>query len=128
MDYDLDPGLIDDIARVVRGNRAQTVLLLTSQLAGMVLRQGLEQFWKEGADVETIEVENHFFGGSIRAAGLLTVGDMSKGLRKYLAGRTAGKPDLVLIPGIAFDRTGSDLTGVSYTRLEGEFGIPMAAV
>ncbi|MDD4238901.1 MAG: DUF512 domain-containing protein [Desulfotomaculaceae bacterium] len=128
MDYDLDPKLIDDMARVARQRRARKVLLLTSQLAGPVLRQGLARFWKEEADVETLEVENHFFGGSIRAAGLLTVGDMGEGLSEYLAVRTAGKPDLVLLPGLAFDRTGSDLTGTSYTRLEEEYGIALELI
>ncbi|TEB04542.1 Cyclic pyranopterin monophosphate synthase [Pelotomaculum schinkii] len=128
MHYDLDPGLIDDMARVARRRRARTVLLLTSPLAAPVLRQGLERFWEEGADVETLEVENHFFGGSIRAAGLLTVGDMGDCLGKYLAASTTGKPDLVLLPGLAFDRTGSDLTATPYTRLEEEFGIPMEAI
>jgi hypothetical protein len=126
MDYDLDPVLIDDIARVSRRHRAGTVLLLTSQLAGPVLRQGLKLFWKEGADAETLEVQNHFFGGSIRAAGLLTTGDMSEGLKDYLAVRS--KPDLVLLPGLAFDRTGRDLTGTPYTRLEEEFGIPCESI
>ena len=128
MHYDLDPGLIDDMAGAARRHRARAVLLLTSQLAAPVLRQGLERFWGEGADVETLEVENHFFGGSIRAAGLLTVGDMGDCLRKYLSTSTTVKPDLVLLPGLAFDRTGSDLTATPYARLEDEFGIPMEVI
>lgn len=128
MDFDLDPGLIDDIARVARRHRARTVLLLTSQLAGPVLRQGLERFWEDKAKVETLEVENHFFGGSIRAAGLLMVVDMAKSLRKYLTLRTHIKPDLILLPGLAFDHTGSDLTAIPYARLAEEFGIPVELV
>lgn len=128
MDYDLDPALINDISMVTRRCRAQRVLLLTSRLAGPVLRLGLERFWKESADVETLVVENKFFGGSIRAAGLLTAGDMVDSLNKYLAARPHSKPDLILLPGLAFDRAGRDLTGVPYTILEEKSGIPCIPV
>lgn len=128
MDFDLDPGLIDDMARAAWQHRARTVLILTSQLAGPVLRQGLARFWKGGCEVETLEVTNRFFGGSIRAAGLLTVGDMIKDLRKCLVERTPVKPDLVLLPGLAFDQAGCDLTATPYTRIEEEFGIPVESI
>jgi NifB/MoaA-like Fe-S oxidoreductase len=124
MDYDLDPGLIEDMVRVARHRRAGNILILTSQLAGPLLAQGVAKFWRENAVVKLLPVENDFFGGSIRSAGLLTVGDMSKGLRQYLALMTAGRPDLILLPGLAFDWKGYDLTGVHYNSLVEEHGIP----
>lgn len=124
MDYDLEPGLVEDMARVARHRRAGNILILTSQLAGPLLAQGVARFWRGNADVKVLPVENAFFGGSIRSAGLLTVGDMSKRLRQYLALATAERPDLVLLPGLAFDRNGYDLTGVHYNSLVEELGIP----
>lgn len=128
MDYDLDPGLIDDMARAVRRHRARSVLILTSQLAGPVLRQGLKRFWQEGCEVQTLEIKNRFFGGSIRSAGLLTVGDMTEDLKKILPARASAKPDLVLVPALAFDKNGYDLTATHYTRLDKDFGISVEAL
>lgn len=123
MDYDLDPGLIGEMARAARRRGAAGVLVLTSELAGPVINRGLEQFWQGGAEVEAVAVKNHFFGGSIRAAGLLTVADFSAALENFLEKSTGKKPELVLLPGAAFDHRGRDLTGRSYLELEETFGV-----
>jgi len=128
MDYDLDPGLVEDMASVARRRRARNILVLTSQLAAPLLAQGVARFWRENAVVKVLPVTNAFFGGSIRSAGLLTVSDMSEGLRQYLALTSADRPDLVLLPGLAFDRKGYDLTGVHYNSLVAEHGIPVVTL
>ena len=123
MDYDLDPTLIADMARAARRRRASKVLVLTSELAGPVVNMGLQQFWREGAEVEAIVVKNRFFGGSIKAAGLLTVTDFRAAVEEALGGKLDKKPRLVLLPGLAFDHRGRDLTGRSYLELGERFGI-----
>jgi hypothetical protein len=124
MDYDLDPGLIEDMARAALRRRASEVLALTSELAGPVINMGLRRFWKDGCAVEAVVVKNRFFGGSIKAAGLLTVADFEAAAEEFLAGRQGKKSRLVLLPGLAFDHRGRDLTGRSYLDLAEKFGIP----
>ncbi len=60
-------------------------------------------------------VSSLFFGGSIEAAGLLTVTDFQAALD------SVPRLDLyrrILIPGVAFSRSGLDLRGVHYCSLE----------
>ena len=55
------------------------------------------------------------------AAGLLTVSDFAGALRDWYKGY-AWHPDLILLPGLAFDLRGRDLSGRSYLDLAEEFG------
>lgn len=74
-------------------------------------------------DVHVVEVPNHFFGGNIACAGLLTVDDYRRAIRKKL---NEGLPiSRVYLPPISFDDSGHDLTGVNYWDLEEEFRIPV---
>lgn len=128
MDYDLDPGLIGDMARAARRRGASRVLALTSELAGPVMNLGLQKFWGETAEVEALAVKNRFFGGSIKAAGLLTVADFGAAVEEFLQRRPGDIPRLALLPGLAFDRRGRDLTGRSYLDLGERFGITFEAI
>ena len=128
MDYDLDPALVEDIVRAARRRGADRILVLTSQLAGPVLQMGLARLWREVAEVTAWVVENHFFGGSIKAAGLLTVADFGHGVEEYLKSRPGETVQLALLPGTAFDPRGRDLTGCSYLDLQERFGIPFEAL
>ncbi|MFX4261065.1 DUF512 domain-containing protein [Pelotomaculum propionicicum] len=123
MDYDIDPVLIEDIGRLTRRHGVREALALTSELASTVIRLGLKRFLKDEAHVKTQPVENHFFGGSIGAAGLLTVSDFKRALEVYLNQESDKKPAMVLLPGLAFDRRGRDLTGRSYSDLAAVFDI-----
>ncbi|MCL6639590.1 MAG: PDZ domain-containing protein, partial [Firmicutes bacterium] len=127
MDYDLDPALIRDMAREARRRAALKTLVLTSELAGPVINLGIRRFWGGPGEADAVVVKNRFFGGSIKAAGLLTVQDMEAAAEEFLQGATGIKPRLALLPGLAFDRRGRDLTGRSYLELEERFGIPFEA-
>ena len=124
MDYDLDPGMIGAMAGAVQRRGVDRVLVMTSELARSVVTMGLQEFWEGGAEVEVAAVRNRFFGGSVKAAGLLTVEDFAAAADEYFALDRAGCPRLVLLPGMAFDFRGRDLAGRHYTELEEKHGIP----
>ncbi|WP_066632740.1 DUF512 domain-containing protein [Desulfolucanica intricata] len=127
MEYDLDPEIIMEMTDAVRKRRARRVLVLTSVLAGNLIKTGIDRFFDEPAEVRVMSVKSSFFGGSIVAAGLLVVSDFAKALRE-LDGESDWRPDLVLLPGLAFDPRGRDLTGHSYLELEVKFGCSVLAL
>jgi len=94
---------------------------LTSELAAQVIRLAVAAAaWQ---DVVTVAaVKNKTFGGSIMAAGLLTVNDFLQHLQEQLPAAPA-RPDLILLPPIAFDATGLDLFGRSALEIEAATGI-----
>jgi NifB/MoaA-like Fe-S oxidoreductase len=124
LEYDLDPALIDDLGRALRRHRVEGALVLTSELAGPLLDLALRQFWKEGRLLELVVVKNLFFAGNICVAGLLTVSDFEAAVAAFLERKSRQKPPLVLLPGVAFDSRGMDITGRSYLELEERFGLP----
>jgi NifB/MoaA-like Fe-S oxidoreductase len=117
MDYDLDPVMTEEISLALRRRGWPKAVALTSELAAPAINLGLQRFLKHDADVSMVVVKNRFFGGSIGAAGLLTVEDFKFSLEEYLRKNPGNKPEVVLLPGIAFDRRGRDLTGCSYLKL-----------
>lgn len=121
MDYDLDPIMIEEIEWVLRRRGVTDAVALTSELARPVIDLGLQSFLKDEADVRAVTVKNRFFGGSIGAAGLLTVEDFKFSLKEHFSKNPESQPGAVLLPGIAFDRRGRDLTGRSYLELEEYF-------
>jgi NifB/MoaA-like Fe-S oxidoreductase len=123
MDYDLDPVMIEGIELVLRRRGVTDAVVLTSELAAPVISLGLRKFLKDEADVRAVAVKNRFFGGSIGAAGLLTVEDFKFSLKEHLSKNSGIKPGAALLPGIAFDQRGRDLTGHSYLELEEHFRI-----
>jgi NifB/MoaA-like Fe-S oxidoreductase len=123
MDYDLDPIMIEEIELALRRRGVIDAVALTSELASPVINLGLQKFLKDEAEVRAVAVKNRFFGGSIGAAGLLTVEDFKFSLEEHLSKNPGIKPGAVLLPGIAFDRRGRDLTGRSYLELEDYFRI-----
>lgn len=109
-DFDVDPDAIREIIMAVNRKRSRRPLLLTSEFGYPAMKMGLERFGGEGIRAEA--VKNRFFGGSIGCAGLLTVEDMLRVVKRHAAGT-----DLVLVPGVAFDTRGRDITGRSYLDL-----------
>jgi len=123
MDYDLDPSLIDRVARAAHRCGASNLLALTSEWGGPVIDLGLYKFLAGKLGVQTLVVKNQFFGGSIKAAGLLTVADFLGTLEQDGSRNSIrNKPDLLLLPGLAFDCRGRDLAGRSYHELEEKYG------
>jgi len=123
MDYDLDPRILDAIAGAVRRRGVSGALVLTSRLFGPLLRMALGQYWQGEADIEVLEVDSIFFGGSIKAAGLLTLEDFSATLDDYITQGWKREFQLALLPGQAFDKRGRDLTRRSYLELQERYGI-----
>jgi hypothetical protein len=74
-----------------------------------------------------VNVENLTYGGNISAAGLLMVSDFDKTLGKALKkfSKKDVKIDLVILPKIAFDRYGDDLTTHNYSELKEKYGLPV---
>jgi hypothetical protein len=115
MDYDLEPGVVRRIGRVAGSRGRHKALLLTSALGFNIMAAGLRKFLP-GVDLPVLAVNNDFFGGSIGCAGLLTVRDMIKAVKTF-----PGTPDLLILPAIAFDSKGYDITGCSYLELSEKF-------
>jgi hypothetical protein len=110
MGYDLDPVVMEGISKEINRFRAERAILLCSVLGAPALRLALEKFpFQE--QLRLVETKNHFFGGSIQSAGLLVVEDFSNGLADFLREEPDFSPDLIMLPAIAFDARGRDLTG-----------------
>ena len=77
---------------------------------------------REGC-IDLLVAENRFFGGSIIAAGLLTVSDIMDRLRE-----SSQSYDLLLLPGIIFDNFGNDLSGRNYREIEEEAGVTVEII
>lgn len=54
--------------------------------------------------------------------------DFRTAVEEFLGGKPGKKPRLALLPGLAFDHRGRDLTGRSYLELEEMFGITFEAL
>lgn len=102
---DMDYSLAEEIRQnALRGKTAVFVSSLAYPL--------WEKVWKN-TDVAIYEVPNCYFGGDIRCAGLLTVGDYQKVIDQMKESFTK-----LLLPSISFDGNGRDLRGISYTSLK----------
>jgi len=123
LDYDVDPRQVDRAVGLMQRARGAT-LILTGALAAPLIALALRRAAPD-ADWRVVTVENRFFGGSIMAAGLLTVGDI------IAAGRAAareGRPALILLPGRPFDERGRDLLGQSYFDVAEALGAPVELI
>jgi len=118
MDYDVDSSIKEDIRRISRRNKKEKVWILASRLGTPILEEFLKDL-EEATDI--VETENLFFGGSIMCAGLLTVDDFLMTYEKIRAKVKQG--DVLVLPAIAFDQHGKDLTGRFYHEIEEATGI-----
>lgn len=128
MDYDLDPAVAGYIEKAAASRRARRVLVLTSELGRRVMALGLERFYEGAAELRVFAARNRFFGGTIGAAGLLTVPDIEAALGDFMSACAGWDPDMVLIPAIAFDSRGRDLTGRLYLDLQKNCGLDVEIV
>lgn len=115
MDYDLHPGLPAEIGRLVNSRRWSQVLLFTSRLAEGVIRS-VRPGIATDAGIAIHPAASRYFGGNIMSAGLLTVEDFAAAWDEWTKGRRS-RPDAILLPAVAFDARGRDLTGRSYHEL-----------
>lgn len=109
--FDLDFRDLERVRQTARSRRAKRVLVLTGELAAPLWQAALAADGDETVEYSVAAVPNRFFGGSIACAGLLTVGDLAQTLRECRAG--GADPDLILLPGRAFDHRRRDITGRS---------------
>lgn len=120
MHYDFEPLRLEEARKNIQSARSRAPLLLTSAFGEPLLRQAAALFGLP--DVAVKAVENRFFGGSIKAAGLLVAADLLAAAQDALSKQ---RHDLVLIPREAFDHRGFDLTGESLAGMEEKLGIPV---
>lgn len=114
--YDLDKSLTEQLKRIILTRKARRVLMMVSTLAAPLLTIVADQLNGEivDLDLKTTIVPNHFFAGSIKAAGLLVIQDFVDQWNK-LADHNY---DLVILPGIFLDTLGQDLVGRGIDELE----------
>jgi putative radical SAM enzyme (TIGR03279 family) len=97
--------------------------VMTGTLFAPVLKDMLDELNERfNTKLQVVPVENHYFGGDVSVAGLLTGSD-------YLAARDRVEGDFVIIPAASVK---SDekimLDGMSFAELESEMGLPVRAL
>jgi NifB/MoaA-like Fe-S oxidoreductase len=89
------------------------VLILTSNLARAVVAAAARSLLEEQNELMVIPVPSLFWGGTIQAAGLLTVSDFIAAVKEVVK-----VGDVLVLPREPFDHRGMDLTGQSYLEVE----------
>jgi NifB/MoaA-like Fe-S oxidoreductase len=110
MYYDIDFSLVDRIQKMAADRKVAAAAVLTSQLAYPLWRR----VFADQSQIDVFPVVSRLFGGTIKAAGLLTVGDYQQTIDAVL---TDGRYGLIMVPQISFDPAGRDLSGRSYLDL-----------
>lgn len=118
VNYDIDPKLIQLVERLIKSNHKKKPLIVTSELGYNVL-----SLITKGAEI--LPIKNNYFGGSIRATGLLTTDDIYNGVRDYL---NENESDLIILPSDFMDYAGRDLRGVHYLDLQEKTGIEVQVI
>ncbi|TYQ17680.1 UNVERIFIED_CONTAM: 4Fe-4S single cluster protein [Acetivibrio alkalicellulosi] len=118
--YDIDPDIIIDIHRLILRHKAKNVLFMTSELAYDIFKCFLDISQCE-FKYNVLKVKNEFFGGTIKCAGLLTVGDVIKAGKEYI--NKINKPHLIILPPVMFDYMGRDLQGRKIYEIEEELNV-----
>jgi hypothetical protein len=90
-----------DAGGVAPGSPCAPVTILTGAYGSRVLRPVLDA--AGFGDVETVAVENTFFGGNIAVAGLLTFADLARATARVPAGRRVLVPEVCLSNGRFLD-------------------------
>ncbi|MBS4021655.1 MAG: DUF512 domain-containing protein [Dethiobacter sp.] len=123
VNYDFDPSRLEEITRALAHSNARAPLFLCSEFGETIMQTAATELGL--SDESVFVVENSFFGGSIKAAGLLVVDDLLAAARLALQQLSY---DHVFVPHEAFDHTGRDLTGKSAIVLEQELRLPVQAI
>lgn len=129
MEYDFDPVRAENIRQSVLACPGRSVLL-TSELGHEVVRRVLELVGVGDDRAQAVVVENRTFGGTIRAAGLLTVDDYLESYTAWRARRggdqaPSPEPSQVIVPLESFDSRGFDLKRAHFSELEKLTGTPV---
>ncbi|VBB05828.1 radical sam [Lucifera butyrica] len=111
MYHDIDWELVEKLQHLIRQKQAEYPAVMVSVLAYPLWKSILGEV---SPSFCVYKVPSLFFGGSIRAAGLLTVQDY----QAVLDDITAAGHDFIVLPRISFDGRGQDVTGRSYLDLK----------
>ena len=124
MEYDFDPARAERLGEALAACSGLS-LLLTSTLGRRVVDRVLELLQAGPLVAEAVTAENTTFGGTIGAAGLLTVDDYLAAYREWAGSRPTGAPVpvQVIVPQESFDRRGLDLRRTPVSRLEEGVGL-----
>jgi hypothetical protein len=102
------------------------VLAMTGEFAYPVIHAVFELLKIPAERAQLIAVKNHTFGGTIRAAGLLTNADYVRAYREYI--KENEEPAALLIPQISYNYLGKDLCGHSWEELKEQTGKAVALI
>ena len=125
MEYDYDMRQVSYLKQVMTSAPGK-VLSLTSEFAYHVICQAYEQLNIRKEHCEVFMVKNHTFGGTIRAAGLLTVDDYVDAYKEYCESNE--EPAAIIVPQISFNYLGKDLKGRHFEELKKRIGKPVAVI
>jgi hypothetical protein len=123
VEYDFDMGRAERIGQLIAEQPGKT-LLLASEFGFAVVRATLELLNLLDDRAEVAMVKNLTFGGTIRAAGLLTVDDYDAAFKDWQAQKKE-QPCQILVPEESFNSLGHDLKHRHYSHLEGMTQIPV---
>jgi hypothetical protein len=126
---DLDPMWIVDLLEKLSTAMVKNILLMTSSIVEPLVASLLNSL----PDADRLlgdrnlflwVPEHRFWGGNIILGDLYTCSDYIEGVRDFERKQTV-KPDLLVIPSSFSPNGYTDLTGVSYSAIEQETGIPV---
>ncbi|MBP1737036.1 MAG: hypothetical protein H6Q60_917 [Oscillospiraceae bacterium] len=100
------------------------VLLLTSEFGSAVVQASLDAVETPADRYTAIVTPNKTFGGTIRAAGLLTCDDYLAAYESFAEAHP--KPAALMVPAESFNSLGRDLKGTHYSHLTERTGLPLA--
>jgi len=129
MEYDFDPARAERVRDAVLSCPGRSVLL-TSELGHTAVCRVLE-LMELGVDrAQPVMIANRTFGGTIRAAGLLTIDDYLEGYNAWRdrpgpLPEPGAPPAQVIVPVESFDSRGFDLKRVHVSELERSAGVPV---
>ncbi|WP_371379452.1 DUF512 domain-containing protein [Sporomusa aerivorans] len=125
MEYDFDMRRLQAMEQSIQAAGGKAAVL-SSEFGFAVLTSVVKLMSVEKGLIQVLAVKNNLFGGSIKAAGLLTVSDFVQAIEDYCL--TNKRPDIVLIPQEAFDCQGYDLLGRPYSQLSEVTGIAVKVI
>jgi hypothetical protein len=124
VEYDFDPARMERLGHAIAECGGPS-LLLTSELGSEVVRRVLESLGLGKDTAAVLQVPNITFGGTVGAAGLLTVGDYSRAYQEWVAADPARSSTVaqIIVPEESFGRHGSDLMGRHFSELQRRAGL-----
>ena len=125
MEYDFDMDRARRIRHVVETAPGH-VLALSSEFGQGVFLAAMDAVGLDRSRYTGVMVKNRTFGGTIRAAGLLTCRDYLEAWEAFC--RDHPRPGAIILPMESFNSLGRDLTGRHVNEIRQNTGVPVALV